>query len=72
MNSRVLTNSQNVQWKKEASSTKCADILGFVMSNISNTSIFIIMHKTQVHMDQSPQHKSAALNQVEEKFGNRV
>jgi hypothetical protein len=37
---------------------------------VANSSIFITLHKTQVQMDQKPQHKNM-LNLIEQKVRNR-
>jgi hypothetical protein len=38
----------------------------------ANRSISITMNKTQVQMDQRPQHKTRSLNLIEEKVGNNL
>jgi hypothetical protein len=44
--------------KKKASSTNGAGLTGCCTNKNANRSIFITMHKTQVQVDQNPQHKT--------------
>ncbi|KAL6044862.1 hypothetical protein STEG23_017033, partial [Scotinomys teguina] len=39
------------------------------LSLIANRSISVVMHKTQVQVNQRPQHKSSTLNLIEKKVG---